>query len=158
MSTTQEVIVSEILTELRQLGKPLPTFPPGLAKVTVNVFTLQNGTTLWCCEYFHLTMKDGQLVDIKVYCNNASSSSNSPTLSIDDDDDDDIIIDNSKPSKTQSSSSIMIPNSSLSNPSLLKSFPSTPSSSSSSPFVHQKKYKINEKTIYVNVHKKHYIF
>lgn len=152
MSTTREINTSEILTKLRQLGKPLPTFPPEVEKVTVTVFSLQDGTTLLCCEYFHLIMKDDQLVDIKVYQNNTTTNT-AMTISIDEDDEDDdddddmgIIIDNTK----QPKSSIVVPNSSLSNPSLLKS---TSSSSLSLPISSQKRYKINKKLIYINVHK-----
>lgn len=152
MSTTREINTSEILTKLRQLGKPLPTFPPEVEKVTVTVFSLQDGTTLLCCEYFHLIMKDDQLVDIKVYQSNTTTTSMTVSIDEDDEDDDDdddmgIIIKSDK----QPKSSIVVPNSSPSNPSLLKSTSSSSSLSSSIPS--QKEYKINKKLIYINVHK-----
>ena len=67
MSVIKEFSVRDIVDKFEKMRKPRPNFPPGLEKVTVEIFTLQDGSSLFCCEYFRMTVKPEQDPDVKVY-------------------------------------------------------------------------------------------
>lgn len=166
MSTTRKVEISEILTAFNKLRVKPPKFPDGMESVVLNYFPLKDGTTLGCCEYFYIIIKETQALGAHVYQNNNNDDSQ-PSLEMDDD----ILIvaDDARPPKlsvsspsSSSSSSlssvIVTSNSSLSTPGIympnVKPSLSQPQLPQQQP---QTKYKIGAKPIYVNVNIVHCI-
>ena len=134
MSVTKVISVNEARGLFSQLQVAPPQFPSGLESITMNLFPLQDGSTLGCCEYFNIVFRGTQPLRIQGY--DAPKLDMTLICDSDDSDDDIEIISGTIPKPVVPGP--VVPMRSLSPP---------------QPAPRQR-YKVNQKAIFVGVKKK----